>query len=52
LKHFDVTPATYKREQMKHLKHAYKTLEKNTLQTLKIIVKYTQHQDKTFATDV
>jgi hypothetical protein len=37
---------------MKHLKHASETLAKTHEKHLKIIVKHTQHSDKTLATYV
>jgi hypothetical protein len=35
---------------MKHIKHVSETLAKSPEKHLKIIVKYTQHPDKTLAT--
>jgi hypothetical protein len=45
-KHSDTTLVTYKRRQIKHLKHTFETLEKH-LKTLKIIANITQHPYKT-----
>ena len=47
LKHFHVTLATYVSRQMKHLKHASKTLAKTPEKYLKLLQKHTQHLDKT-----
>jgi hypothetical protein len=48
LKYPDTTLAIYKRRQMKHLKHAPETLEKQ-LKTLENHCKHMQHSDKTIA---
>jgi cell division protein FtsB len=49
LKHLDTTLATYKRRQMKYLKHTSKTLEKH-IKTLENHCKHMQYLDKTLST--
>jgi hypothetical protein len=46
LKHPDAILATYKRRQMKHLKHASETSAKTCEKHLKTIATHTQHPDK------
>jgi hypothetical protein len=52
LKYSDATLATYKRRQMKHLKHASEILAKTLEKHLKTITNITQHPDKILRTYV
>jgi isocitrate dehydrogenase kinase/phosphatase len=57
LKHLDTTLATYKRRQIKHLKHGSETFAKTLKNTKKIIanirniqIKHLQYMRETYAT--
>jgi t-SNARE complex subunit (syntaxin) len=52
LKHTDAIIATYKRRQMKHLKHVSEALAKICEKTLENYCKHTHHLDKILATYV
>jgi hypothetical protein len=52
LKHSDATLPTYKRRQMKHLKHVSETLAETPKEHLKTIANIKQHPDKTLGTYV